>query len=709
MDLDVRDERSATGSIDSAAGEGLPQDWPRYLSKEASVAAITKISAAGEVLLDFAAMPAVTFEQFCWWLLAKDKVLHGCQRLGISGTEQGGIDLFAYDDQFPGRLNVYECKAWKSFDVTRLSEAVTNFLRKDWAQRTRSFTLILAQQELGAALAHRWHSEKQRLKEAGIEGDLWVSDRLTQQVQAHPDIISKFFPGAHVEVFGNIWMQRVNFFEMVSKAVFDPRPAVANRAKEFISNLGACAVMDSNLEFISGVEKGVTGQSTAFTIDGVFRRVDKNGRHWVYRGPWFSLSVMLPDPQSTGTTAAFNFNQGDLKGVTITVGNDWLLKRYLFSIGAPLTSKSRAFIVGLMPGKKAEYLIDLPGSRLSLGKDVVQEMANVADILTEVMSSELGALEERWSATDFPFVDSGGSRKIALACLSTNVWAEVCTFTEAYDFEKGTSQWHMFDGHPSLLRPWHGEANDQFDAGHHAVITSSKRYGFSSEDEVTLLWEPEGLVSDRAPSPKGWWSCQYTFDWLNNALLPEVKGFVLAREYGGRLRRLLNRKKYQAFSRYLDYIFVAKDIRKPSLIHHGLIAQSIVSAVKDLQHFFSGSRSSDPELRQSDIKNLYEAIAILATGNRGYLGYIASSLSFIDSPQNHAQLIGMLNQRLDSGLIGTSASEADYALRAMLELLNDSDDWLTETQSASIKCLLLPLARVYDDAMLVERHTAKPR
>ncbi|PUB37704.1 hypothetical protein C8K66_101410 [Pseudomonas sp. GV105] len=708
--MDVQNESIATcNSGSSVDGNDLPQDWPGHLSKQAVVEPISKVSPAGEVLLDFAAMPAVTFEQLCWWLLTKDQVLHGCQRLGVSGSGQGGIDLFAYDDQFPGRLNVYECKAWKNFDVTSLSETVSTFLNKDWAKSTRAFTLILAQQEIGTPLARRWHSEKQRLKAVGIEGELWVSDRLTQQVQAHPDIISKFFPGAHVEAFGNIWMQRVNFFETVSKAVFDPRPAVAEAAKAFIAESGASVAVADNQGFPRTVEEGGVGHPSAFAIDGVFRRVSNNGRHWLYRGPWFSFSVMLPDQHSTGTSAAFDFNQGDLKGVTITVGNDWLLKRFLFSSGAPLTNTGRAFIVGPMLGEKSEYLIDLPSCRLNLGEDVVQELADVADLLTEVMRDELKALENNWSAIDFPFVDWSGTRKVALACLRKDVWAEVCSFAEVHDYEKGNSQWNMFDGHPSLLRPWHRQANDQFEEGYHALISSSKRYSFSSDDEVTLLWQPDDLVSNRALSPRGWWSCQYAFDWFNNELLPEVKRFILSREYGGRLKRLLKLRKYHDFSSYLDYIFVAKDVRKQSLVQHGLISKDIVSTVKDLQSFFAGSRSQAPYLRHGDVENLYRAIVVLASGSRGYLGYIAGSLSLEDAPKNHTQLIGMVNQRLDSGLVGSSVSEADYALRAMLELLNDTDDWLTETQLVSVKHLLLPLARVYDDALLVERHTAPPQ
>jgi hypothetical protein len=707
-ELKTQDKKGAGQSSRPVRGfNELPQDWPDHLNHEAHVDPITKVVPAGRALLDFL-MPGETFEQFCWWLLTKERKLHGCQRLGGSGTAQGGIDLFAYDEQFPELLNVYECKAWTSFTPARLTKAISEFLKSEWAPITKSFTLIIAQEEIGRALASRWQTERQRLKFAGIEADLWAADSLTEKVQAFPDVLSEFFPGAHVETFGNIWMQRVGFIEALSKALYDRRPLIADRARQLLAASVASGESDSteaHVGFMQSLGGSWQALPSTFIVDGSFRRGTLNGRHWMYRGPWFSLSAMLPDKSSVGASAAFNFTQGDLKGITLTAGNDWLLKNFLFSAGTPLAER-RGFVLGLMPGVEGEYVIDLPNSRLTLRAEIAQEMANVADLLTVVVRDALRSIEESWSAADFPFINWDGARKVALGAIQRTVWNEVGRFAEAHDNEKGDTPWHMFDGSRNVLKPWNDQPNKDYDAGYHAVITSSDDLSFSSNDEVTLLWEPDDLVSNRAPSSRGWWPCEETLRWLNNSLLPEVKRTVLEREYGAWWRRVLKPRKYREFSEYLDEIFIVRDIRTSSLVHDGCIAMDVIAALKELQYFYAGLRSRDLYLSQQSVELLYKSIAILATGGRGYLGYVASSLGLRPPPANHSELIVAVNNLVESGQIVANTSVADYGLRAMLELLGDSEEWLTTSQSASVKKMLLPLAEIRDDAMLARRHSS---
>jgi len=209
----------------------VPQEWPEHLRSAAVVSAVNTVSPVGAPLLDFSAMPSATFEQFCWWLLKKDQTLVGCKRLGGNGTAQWGIDLFAFDEQQSSKLSVFECKAWEDFKSTNLTQAVDAFLGGPWAASTKTFTIILAQEDIGGALALRWTVEKERLKKAGVDGDLWTAHNLTLRVQTYPDILSKFFPWPSVAFFANQWMERVAFYELVSKAFFDPRERVADWAR----------------------------------------------------------------------------------------------------------------------------------------------------------------------------------------------------------------------------------------------------------------------------------------------------------------------------------------------------------------------------------------------------------------------------------------------------------------------------------------------
>ncbi|SOZ39673.1 hypothetical protein [Cupriavidus neocaledonicus] len=387
----------------------LPQEWPEFLAPDAPVSASKAAPPLGEPLLDFSAMSGTTFEQFCWWLLRKDYRLAGCKRLGGEGKAQGGIDLFAFDAQGISRLSVFECKAWKTFDPTRLTKAIDAFLQGPWAASTRTFTMIVAQQDMGGGqLALRWKTEKERLKQAGIEGDLWTAHTLTQRVQNYPDILSKFFPWHSIELFANRWMERVSFYEVVSKAFFDPRESVARWARDLFAQIGTsspehrAALPGAQSDSVESDDDGYLASS--LEIDGVCRQVNRHGNSWHFKGPWFSLSAVLPDRRFARASAAISFARPDLSGITLTVDHTWLLRKFLFGSNAPLTPTYRGFIAGVLPQNAQQYLVDLPNCRIFFQEEGAREISHVADLLTNVMRDALVELEKAWSAVDFPFV-----------------------------------------------------------------------------------------------------------------------------------------------------------------------------------------------------------------------------------------------------------------------------------------------------------------
>ena len=140
----------------NAPNHDLPQEWPEHLAEEAVVSPVRTAPPISEAVLDFTPMHSTMFEQFCWWLLKKDQTLIGCQQVGGGKAEQGGIDLFAFDEQHSDRLNVFECKAWKDFRPSRLTRAIDNSLAGDWSGSTHKFTIILAQTVPGPTLWQQW-------------------------------------------------------------------------------------------------------------------------------------------------------------------------------------------------------------------------------------------------------------------------------------------------------------------------------------------------------------------------------------------------------------------------------------------------------------------------------------------------------------------------------------------------------------------------
>lgn len=672
-----------------------PQDWPNHLDHDAEIISSKRGLPAGAPLLDFSAMGWLAFEQLCWWLLTKEHAMGGCQRLGGNGTDQGGIDLFVFDEQHADRLNVFECKAWRDLRPDRLVETVSRFLGGRWVGVVQTFTLILAQPELGQAFAQQWQIQKARLREAGIEGELWTANHLTQKLQNYPDLLSKFFPGAHVESFGNLWMERVGFVEIVNKSVFDPRTSVAQRAKQIIAKSGKSVRQSNSISKVS--------RMADTEVEPAYRDVQQHGRHWIYKGPWFSVSVVLPDETSIQASAAFDFNQEDLRGITLTVKHDWLLKRFLFAEDAPISDKSRAFIVGKLPGLVDRYLIDFPSCRLILQEDTVTELATVADLLTSVMRDALTSLESGWAAAGFPFINRRG-RKVALATLPEEVWRDVGRFVTEHDYANGTSLWHIFDGHRDFLKPCHASATDEYDAGYHSVITASKEEGLSADSQVVMLWEPDDLVSNRPPSSRGWWSCDYTLQWLNQILLPEIRRRRYERSFGA-WRRFWSYKEARRFDVYLREAYVARDLRETFLLGQGGLRYGLLKTVSVLQEFFVSPDAAHPYLRKQDVENLYRAVELIALLKRGFPGYVASSLSLDERAKGHDELIKSIQDYVACGRVVANLSVVDHALRAMLEVLGDTEIGLQEKDQALILSWLVPFAKARDDGKLVERHT----
>lgn len=693
----------------------VPQEWPEHLRSDAVVSAVNAVSPVGAPLLDFSAMPSATFEQFCWWLLKKDQTLVGCKRLGGNGTAQWGIDLFAFDEQQSSKLSVFECKAWEDFKSTNLTQAVDAFLGGPWAASTKTFTIILAQEDIGGALALRWTVEKERLKKAGVDGDLWTAHNLTLRVQTYPDILSKFFPWPSVAFFANQWMERVAFYELVSKAFFDPRERVADWARTLVAQSKSAdkarpAASDSmdHAGFNEAAQQnrsaGTGAVGSTLNIDGTYRKLEQYGNSWHFKGPWFSLSVILPDRRFTRGSAAITFNRPDTEGITLTFDHNWMLKRFLFREGAPLTYRNRGFIVGSMPHNRGNHIVDLPNCRLSLQEEGIREIAAVADILTETMRTSLSTLEDTWSATSFPFVMSGG-KKVALAAIDANVWHEIGRFAEEHDVSNGTTAWHMFDGNRQVLKPYHETGNKHFDAGYHGVFYATEIDGLSFKREVVLLWQPNDLQPEQEFSPRGWWSCETAYQWLSEQLLPEVKRRVYARHFGTRWKRIFQATEERAFAARLDELFVARDLRQPALNSNGKWSKGILESIQALQYFFHGEGTPEPYIRQHEIEALYRATASLAQGGRGYVGYAGSKLGLDGDFSDHAGLISAIHEHVLRGRVVANCAVADNAFRAMLEMLDDSDTWLSDSDQTMIREVITPFARIRDDATLVDRHT----
>ncbi|UXH77911.1 hypothetical protein [Roseateles amylovorans] len=681
----------------------LPQEWPDYLHDDAEVQPALTVPPAGRYVLDFASLQPLGFEQFCWWLLRKHRRLVGCKRLGGPGLAQGGIDLFAFDDVAPDQLVVFECKSGEGFSASSLTKAMEKFDEGSWKSSTREFYLVLAKYEIEPPLAERWRQVKRDLREKGIHGALWTAHTLTAMVQEHPDVLSKFFPTYPIEHFGNKWMQRVGFHEAFNKAFFDPREHV--RAQAF------ALAQQGELEMSAPADAPLNEPSTDASLPILepesskeFKRI---GYNWSYRGPWFSISAILPGPQFNHPSAAIDFNIANLTGLTLALGGRWLHDKMLFATGSPITHEHRGFVVGPVPGLEG-LVIDLSSARLRLPDDVVEELASVADALTDAVQDAYLELESRWGSAGFPFVNWSGNR-VVLGAIDRRGWHEIIAFARAHDVSAGDQPWCMFDAAQDVLKPYVIQTerhSGRFDLGYHGIFYASADVEIDlAEGHLAIMWQPPDAHSNEELSERGWWPVEFAHRWLDDELLPEVRRWVLQREFPSWIGRLARRNALSRFQGILEACIDLRDLRRPSLLDEDRLVVPTRGAVERMQSFFSAAHNRPHAFVSAPVvETLFAALAMLTRLQYGHVRYVVGSLSLAGAPKTHAELEMAILARVREHKVVPSTSGIDYALRAFLELLPADDTLVPRAMDDVLRAALVPLARVHDAAQLARRH-----
>lgn len=140
------------------------------------------------------------FEKLCVRLARLEGNVEHCQRYGVQGDDQDGIDLYARQ-RTVSTYRVYQCKNEKHFGPKKIEAAVTKFLDGDWV--TKADTLVLCTRESLAPVVRANELEKQakKLRNRGITLLAWDSIELSLKLKALPHIVHDFFSRAWVEVF----------------------------------------------------------------------------------------------------------------------------------------------------------------------------------------------------------------------------------------------------------------------------------------------------------------------------------------------------------------------------------------------------------------------------------------------------------------------------------------------------------------------------
>ncbi|TCB65506.1 hypothetical protein [Acinetobacter sp. ANC 4178] len=622
--------------------------------------------------LPFTQLTSEQFEQYCEWLLHKDKELINAHRIKGNGHYQGGLDLCANLTKSPQNLAVYECKCWGNLSVQELDNSFKKFKQNDLIPKIKKYVIVLAQDQLTRNTRKKWDEIHSELHALGIEAELWTGVTLTIKSQPYPDIVSKFFPMASESQFYNEWMLRTHFIETLHKALIDPAENNREAANEFL--------YFSSLNYSD------------------FDETYCENSNWVIKKKWIEISALLPTQNHVGS-ATITVKTHDAHGVSVVLENKWMLENFLGNSGQPILSRYRPFYID-NPSNQFE-VIDLQNCRFNLPIEVVQQITEVADNLTIAYLGAIQKIEDIWKAYNFPFISWNGRTYVALCALPKQIWDLMIKFTNVHDVDNGKTEWHIFSASRNFIQLYTGEKYKPVEDVYHGMFWAENIEDINDKDELTLLWEPP--LSKIPVSEEQWWSCQTSFEWITEKLIPEAinwdkkKNFFSYFSYSRKIRNLKELK---------DFGFM-RDIRKFALLKdHYYRSLGALKTIEILQAFYISPKSSRAYFTTNEISQLYLCLISLVENAKGYFSYISSKLDFYNEEfSNFEELLNALKGRVEEEIFLMNNHEIELIFRAMGECIYLDDSWIDIKLKEEIYLALKPFLEFHDHQLLIDRYS----
>jgi hypothetical protein len=622
--------------------------------------------------LPFTRLTSEQFEQYCEWLIIKDKNLSNVHRIKGNGHYQGGLDICANFVIPPKKLAVYECKCWGNLSIQELDKTIKKFKQNDLLPNINKYVIILAQEEVPRNISKKWHEIYQELRALGIESELWTAVTLTTMSQPYPDIVSKFFPMAPESQFYNEWMLRTHFIETLHKALIDPDENNRKAAKEFLDF--------SSLNYSDFDE--------SFFEDG----------NWKIKKKWIEISALLPTQNHVGS-ATITVKTHDAHGVSVILENKWMLENFLGNSGQPIHSRYRPFYIGTSSNQSE--VIDLQNCRFDLPIEVIQQITEVADNLTTAYLRAIQKIEDIWKAYNFPFISWNGRTYVALCTLSKEIWDLMIKFTNVHDVDNGYTEWHIFSASRNFIQLYTGEKYKPVEDVYHGMFWAENIEDINDKDELTLLWEPP--LSKIPVSKKQWWSCQTSFEWITERFIPEVISWDKKKSiftYFSPLKRMKGLKDLEDFG----YI---RDIREFALLKdHYYRTLGILKTIELLQAFYISHHSNRAYFTTNEISQLYLCLIPLVENAKGYFYYISSKLDFYNEEfANFEELLNALRGRVEEEIFLMNNHEIELIFRAMCECIYGDESWIDINLQEEIYLALKPFIEFHDHQLLIDRYS----
>lgn len=134
-----------------------------------------------------------TFEQMCRDVVAAEPNIATCNRYGIRGQRQFGIDLLAAVRNSSDH-QVAQCKCYADFPRRKIADASNEFLKHlaYWKERrVVRFVLIVSEPLEKVGQQEQVMAERIRFAAVGIRYEVWSLHTLVTRLKPWPDIVER--------------------------------------------------------------------------------------------------------------------------------------------------------------------------------------------------------------------------------------------------------------------------------------------------------------------------------------------------------------------------------------------------------------------------------------------------------------------------------------------------------------------------------------
>jgi hypothetical protein len=404
--------------------------------------------------------------------------------------------------------------------------------------------------------------------------------------------------------------------------------------------------------------------------------------------------------------------QDSLEDCEIFVGHQKILSTLFDGHHRGINAEERRIIAHGPSEYFDKYAIDIGGTRLSISEQLARPLCSAIDALHEAYIDALRRIDLAWEAEAFSYYQERSDSEVfvCLGRLPAWLWRLFVEFATEHHYERGDSEWHMFDATSMSVVIWSRTSTKRFDEGVHAVILASNQSpaGTLNSDEIALLWKPPPSYPQSREvyplSERRYWGAATTFRWINDELIPKTYKWIWSNEpWAIRWSPRARQHQDRLLSKLIDLGGLVNDV--PEITFHSDLT-GLRCLVSTLQSEFDGVSGEKYIFRQSDLIGLYRAIILvlkLQQVEDDRLYYVATNLSASPSLDSYG-LIQALDNMIKNNELPSNCFSVDLGLRSVLHLLRSPNVYLNRQEALEIISNLGPLMDLYRDREIKRRH-----